>query len=80
MKTCKCERAEHYSLYKHEMYTANSKIKLFIPRIAEDTVNRRQTSSLRLADLREIPVLWGEQLKKFYGLVSSVTHIYCNRS
>jgi site-specific DNA recombinase len=49
-------------------------------KIVEDNVNRRQTGSLRLADLREIPMLWSEQLEKFYGLASSISHIYNNRS
>jgi len=34
---------------------------------------------LRLADLTEIPLLRGEKLERFYGLMSSVMHIYCNR-
>lgn len=38
------------------------------PKIKEDIVNGRQPRSLRLADLREIPMLWSEQLKKFYKL------------
>ncbi len=38
------------------------------PKIKEDIVNGRQPSNLRLADLREIPMLWSEQLEKFYGL------------
>ncbi|WP_353271844.1 recombinase family protein [Wolbachia endosymbiont (group A) of Nomada goodeniana] len=37
------------------------------PKIKEDIVNGRQPSNLRLADLREIPMLWSEQLEKFYG-------------
>ena len=45
-------------------------------KIAEDIVNVRQPSGLRLVVLREVPMLWGEQLEKFYGLVSSITHIY----
>jgi len=49
-------------------------------KIVEDTVKGRQTSGFWLADLREIPMLWGEQLDTFYGLVSSVVPIYCNRS
>lgn len=40
------------------------------PRIKEDIVNGRQPSNLRLVDLREITMLWSEQLKKFYELVS----------
>ncbi|WP_341812720.1 recombinase family protein [Wolbachia endosymbiont (group A) of Eristalinus aeneus] len=40
------------------------------PKIKEDIVNGRQPRGLKLADLREIPMLWGEQLEKFYGLVS----------
>ncbi len=40
------------------------------PKIKEDIVNGRQPRSLRLCDLREIPMLWGEQLAKFYGLTS----------
>ncbi|MFP3015676.1 recombinase family protein [Wolbachia endosymbiont of Psylliodes chrysocephala] len=38
------------------------------PKIKEDIVNGRQPRSLRLADLREIPMLWSKQLEKFYGL------------
>jgi hypothetical protein len=49
------------------MYIANSKIKLFIPLIAENTVNRRQTDSLRLADLREIPSYGVRNWKGFMG-------------
>ncbi|WP_341822225.1 recombinase family protein [Wolbachia endosymbiont (group A) of Clivina fossor] len=37
------------------------------PKIKEDIVNGRQPSGLRLVDLREIPMLWSEQLEKFYG-------------
>lgn len=37
------------------------------PKIKEDIVNGRQPSGLKLADLREIPMLWSEQLEKFYG-------------
>ncbi|MBS9529960.1 recombinase family protein [Wolbachia endosymbiont of Rhagoletis cerasi] len=40
------------------------------PKIKEDIVNGRQPSSLRLVDLREIPMLWSEQLEKFYKLAS----------
>ncbi|MGL5029038.1 MAG: recombinase family protein [Wolbachia pipientis] len=40
------------------------------PKIKEDIVNGRQPSNLRLVDLREIPMLWSEQLRKFYGLAS----------
>jgi hypothetical protein len=36
-------------------------------KIVEDIVNGRQTSSLRLADLRDIQKLWSEQLEKFYA-------------
>ncbi|BFD47580.1 MAG: hypothetical protein DMENIID0003_06540 [Wolbachia endosymbiont of Sergentomyia squamirostris] len=38
------------------------------PKIKEDVVNGRQPSNLRLVDLREIPMLWSEQLEKFYDL------------
>ncbi len=38
------------------------------PKIKEDIINGRQPRSLKLADLREIPMLWSEQVKKFYGL------------
>ncbi len=38
------------------------------PKIKEDIVNGRQPRSLRLVDLKEIPMLWSEQLEKFYGL------------
>ncbi len=38
------------------------------PKIKEDIVNGRQPRSLKLANLREIPMLWSEQLEKFYGL------------
>ncbi|QJT94802.1 recombinase family protein [Wolbachia endosymbiont of Diaphorina citri] len=41
------------------------------PKIKEDIVNGRQPSNLRLADLREIPMLWSEQMKKFYKLALS---------
>ncbi len=37
------------------------------PKIKEDIVNGRQPRGLKLADLREIPMLWREQLEKFYG-------------
>ncbi len=40
------------------------------PKIKEDIVNGRQPSNLRLVDLREIPMLWSEQLEKFYGIAS----------
>ncbi|WP_353270930.1 recombinase family protein [Wolbachia endosymbiont (group A) of Hedychridium roseum] len=40
------------------------------PKIKEDVVNGRQPRSLKLADLREIPMLWSEQLEKFYGLAA----------
>jgi hypothetical protein len=33
------------------------------PKIKEVKVNGRQTSSLTLADLREIPMLWSEKLE-----------------
>ncbi len=35
------------------------------PKIKEDIVNGRQLRSLKLADLREIPMLWSEQMKRF---------------
>jgi hypothetical protein len=35
------------------------------PEIKEDKINGRQTNSLRLADLREIPMLWIEKLENF---------------
>ncbi len=38
------------------------------PKIKEEIVNGRQPSGLRLVDLREIPMLWSQQLEKFYGL------------
>ncbi|WP_264707855.1 recombinase family protein [Wolbachia endosymbiont (group B) of Agriphila straminella] len=38
------------------------------PKIKEDIVNGRQPRSLRLVDLKEIPMLWSEQIEKFYGL------------
>ncbi|MFJ5423197.1 recombinase family protein [Wolbachia endosymbiont of Drosophila barbarae] len=38
------------------------------PKIKEDIVNGRQPSNLRLVDLKEIPMLWSEQVEKFYGL------------
>lgn len=38
------------------------------PKIKEDIVNGRQPRDLKLVDLREIPMLWSEQLEKFYGL------------
>lgn len=39
------------------------------PKIKEDILNGRQPKSLRLVNLREIPMLWSEQLERFYGLV-----------
>ncbi|WP_264685451.1 MULTISPECIES: recombinase family protein [unclassified Wolbachia] len=42
------------------------------PKIKEDIVNGRQPSNLRLADLREIPMLWSEQLERFYGFKQAV--------
>ncbi|MFP3031599.1 MAG: recombinase family protein, partial [Wolbachia sp.] len=38
------------------------------PKIKEDIVKGRQPRGLRLVDLKEIPMLWSEQLEKFYGL------------
>ncbi|WP_338406629.1 recombinase family protein [Wolbachia endosymbiont (group A) of Longitarsus flavicornis] len=40
------------------------------PKIKEDIVNGRQPRGLKLSDLKEIPMLWSEQLEKFYGLAS----------
>ncbi|MDV6248567.1 recombinase family protein [Wolbachia endosymbiont of Zaprionus taronus] len=40
------------------------------PKIKEDIVNGRQPRDLKLVDLREIPMLWSEQLEKFYGLAA----------
>ncbi|MFT0820064.1 MULTISPECIES: recombinase family protein [Wolbachia] len=40
------------------------------PRIKEDIVKGRQPRDLRLVDLREIPMLWSEQVEKLYKLVS----------
>ncbi|WP_353286062.1 recombinase family protein [Wolbachia endosymbiont (group A) of Philanthus triangulum] len=37
------------------------------PQIKEDIVNGKQPRGLKLVNLREIPVLWSEQLEKFYG-------------
>ncbi|WP_143688986.1 recombinase family protein [Wolbachia endosymbiont of Laodelphax striatellus] len=37
------------------------------PKIKEDIVNGRHPRGLKLADLREIPMLWSEQMEKFYG-------------
>jgi hypothetical protein len=37
------------------------------PKIKEGIVNGRQPRNLRLADLRKIPLLWSEQMEKFYG-------------
>ncbi|WP_353283704.1 recombinase family protein [Wolbachia endosymbiont (group A) of Pogonocherus hispidulus] len=45
------------------------------PKIKEDIVHGRQPRGLKLADLREIPMLWSEQLKKFYGLVAYLHHL-----
>ncbi|WP_265035290.1 MULTISPECIES: recombinase family protein [unclassified Wolbachia] len=39
------------------------------PKIKEDIVNGRQPRDLKLVDLREIPMLWSEQMDKFYKLV-----------
>ncbi|QTG99457.1 recombinase family protein [Wolbachia endosymbiont of Rhagoletis indifferens] len=40
------------------------------PKIKEDIVNGKQPRDLKLIDLREIPMLWSEQMEKFYGLAS----------
>ncbi len=40
------------------------------PKIKEDIINGRQPRGLKLADLKEIPMLWSEQLEKFYGLAA----------
>jgi site-specific DNA recombinase len=40
------------------------------PKIKEEKVNRRQSSSLTLADLMEMPILWSEKLENFGGLAS----------
>ncbi len=45
------------------------KLNYLAPKIKEDIVNGRQPRSLRLVDLKEIPMLWSEQLEKFYKLV-----------
>ncbi|MGL9718718.1 MAG: recombinase zinc beta ribbon domain-containing protein, partial [Wolbachia sp.] len=37
------------------------------PKIKEDIINGRQPRGLKLADLREIPMLWSEQVEKFYS-------------
>ncbi|WP_265034122.1 recombinase family protein [Wolbachia endosymbiont (group B) of Phalera bucephala] len=36
------------------------------PKIKEDIVNGKQSKDLKLVDLREIPMLWSEQMEKFY--------------
>ncbi|WP_425386569.1 recombinase family protein [Wolbachia endosymbiont (group A) of Barypeithes pellucidus] len=40
------------------------------PKIKEDIVNGRQPRDLKLVDFREIPMLWSEQMEKFYVLSS----------
>jgi site-specific DNA recombinase len=40
------------------------------PKIKEDIVNGKQPRDLKLVDLREIPMLWSEQIEKFYKLAS----------
>ncbi|WP_264687686.1 recombinase family protein [Wolbachia endosymbiont (group B) of Erynnis tages] len=40
------------------------------PKIKEDIVNGKQPRGLKLSDLREIPILWNEQMEKFYGSAS----------
>ncbi len=42
------------------------------PKIKEDIVNGRQPRGLRLVDLKEIPMLWSEQMEKFYGFKQAV--------
>ncbi len=42
------------------------------PKIKEDIVNGRQPRDLKLADLREIPMLWSEQMKRFYGFKQAI--------
>ncbi|MFP3027072.1 MAG: recombinase family protein, partial [Wolbachia sp.] len=39
------------------------------PKIKENIINGRQPRGLKLVDLREIPMLWSEQMDKFYKLV-----------
>ncbi|WP_353269616.1 recombinase family protein [Wolbachia endosymbiont (group A) of Myopa testacea] len=38
------------------------------PKIKEDIINGKQPRGLKLVNLREIPMLWSEQLEKFYKL------------
>lgn len=66
--------AVHHAVsYNHEnlefvkFLIGKEKVKLFSTKIKEDIVKGRQPRGLKLADLREIPVLWSEQLEKFYG-------------
>ncbi len=42
------------------------------PKIKEDIVNGRQPRDLKLVDLREIPMLWSKQMKRFYGFKQAV--------
>ncbi len=42
------------------------------PKIKEDIVNGRQPRDLKWVDLREIPMLWSEQMKRFYGFKQAV--------
>ncbi len=42
------------------------------PKIKEDIVNGRQPRDLKLVDLREIPMLWSEQMERFYGFKQAV--------
>ncbi|EEB55331.1 putative site-specific recombinase, resolvase family [Wolbachia endosymbiont of Culex quinquefasciatus JHB] len=42
------------------------------PKIKEDIVNGKQPRDLKLVDLREIPMLWNEQMEKFYGFKQAV--------
>ncbi|WP_419198662.1 recombinase family protein [Wolbachia endosymbiont of Rhagoletis cingulata] len=49
------------------------------PKIKEDIVNGRQPRGLKLADLREIPIVWSEQLEKFYGFIYKSNRRVCAR-
>ncbi|WGJ61689.1 hypothetical protein M3L71_04795 [Wolbachia endosymbiont of Frankliniella intonsa] len=42
------------------------------PEIKEDIVSGRQPRGLKLVELREIPMLWSEQMEKFYGFKQAV--------
>lgn len=51
------------SMYPRVVFRMN----FLAPKIKEDILNGRQPRHLKWTDLKKMPLLWSEQLKKFYG-------------